>query len=339
MKNQTFYLTVLGAAFLTAALISDVPDCIGAPPPGNHSRPSGAPTRPGGSSARPGGAPSRPSGTPTRPGGSSVRPGGTPTRPGGSSVRPGGNTNTQPRPGGQPNSNNGGRVVRRVTTNTLTGQVIKDERFGNTSPIHRTTQPGTFDRPGMGPGPGHIPGGHPGGHPGHNPPPPPPRPYYPYYPNTYYPGLPAYPPPPPGFPPPPAFWPGFIYNGLPILINANVNVIPNYPNIQQLGLFAVYDNYGNRSGSLLVYYNPQNSKLGGYFNPAGTKYTRSIQGLVSMVNGVQTALFTVNDQYKTECAVPFSGLLASSSASGIMMTPSQAGEEPNAATFTLQRLQ
>jgi hypothetical protein len=152
--------------------------------------------------------------------------------------------------------------------------------------------------------------------------------------------LPAYPPPPPGFPPPPEFWPGFIYNGLPILINANINVIPNYPNIQQLGLFAVYDSYGNRSGSLLVYYNPRNSKLGGYFNPAGTKYTRSIQGLVSMVNGVQTAMFTVNDQYRTECAVPFSSLLAGSSASGTMLTPSQVpGDTPVAAAFSLQRLQ
>ena len=219
----------------------------------------------------------------------------------------------------------------------LTGKVIKDEQFGNTSPIHRTTQPGTFDRPGMGPGPGYFPGGRFG----HNPPPPPPhRPYYPYYPNTYYPALPAYPPPPPGFPPPPSFWPGFIYNGLPVLINANVNVIPNYPNIQQLGLFGVYDSYGNRSGSLLVYYNPQNNKLGGYFNPAGTKYTRSIQGIVSMVNGVQTAMFTVNDQFKTECAVPFSGLLAGATASGTMLIPSQAPDDsPEATTFTLQRLQ
>ena len=324
MKHQTFYLTVLGAAFLTAALISDVPDCIGAPPPpsGNHSRPSGAPSRPGGSSMRPSGTPSRQNAAPPRQ----------------SSPRPnGGQMNSQPRSGGQPNGNNGGRVTRRITTNTLTGKVIKDERFGNTSPIHRTTQPGTFDRPGMGPGPGHFPGGHPGHNP---PPPPPPRPYYPYHPNTYYPALPAYPPPPPGFPPPPSYWPGFIYNGLPILINANVNVIPNYPNIQQLGLFGVYDSYGNRSGSLLIYYNPQNGKIGGYFNPAGTKYTRSVQGLVSMVNGVQTALFTVNDQYKTECAVPFSGLLAGATTSGTMLIPSQApGDTPDAATFTLQRLQ
>ena len=342
--KQTFYLTALGAAFLSAALISDVSDCIGAPPSqGNHSRPGGA-------SPRPGGAPSRPSGTP-RPGGS-PRPSGSPSRPGGSShpsgspqhaapsrqssPRPsGGHVNPQPRPSGQhnpSNGNNGGRVVRRVTSNTLTGEVIRDEYFGATSPIHRD-RPEPFDRPGIGPG------YHPGGYPGHNPPPPPPpRPYYPYYPNTLYP-LPAYPPPPPGFPPPPAFWPGFIYNGLPILINANVNVIPNYPNIQQLGLFAVYDSYGNRSGSLLVYYNPLNSKLGGYFNPVGTKYTRSVQGLVSMVNGVQTAMFTVNDQFKTECAVPFSDLLAGASASGTMLTPSQVlGGEPEAAAFSLQRL-
>ena len=334
--KQTFYLTALGAAFLTAALISDVSDCNGAPPSGNHSRPSGgAPSRPGGSSTRPSAAPQRPSAAPQRQNAAPPRQ---------SSPRPsGGQTNAQPRPGGQagqPNNNNGGRVVRRVTTNTLTGKVIKDERFGNTSPIHRTNQPGSFDRPGMGPGPGYAPGGHPG----HNPPPPP-RPYnpprpYPYYPNTYYPALPAYPPPPPGFPPPPDYWPGFIYNGLPILINANVNVIPNYPNIQQLGLFGVYDSYGNRSGSLLVYYNPNNSKLGGYFNPVGTKYTRSVQGIVSMVNGVQTAMFTVNDQYKTECAVPFSGLLAGASTSGTMLIPSQVlGDTPQASTFTLQRLQ
>ena len=333
--KQTFYLTVLGAAFLTAALISDVPDCNAAPPPGNHSRPGSAPSRPGGSSTRPGGS-SRPSGSPSRPGGSS-RPVGTPSRPGGTSYS-GGHTSVQPRPGGQPSSN-GGRVVRRVTTNSHTGKVIKDEHFAPTSPIHRTYQPGTYDRPGM------EPGYHHGGYPGHNPPPPPrpyypSRPYYPYYPSTYYPGLPAYPPPPPGFPPPPSYWPGFIYNGLPLFINANVNVIPSYPNIQQLGLFAVYDSSGNRSGSLLVYYNPQNNKLGGYFNPAGTKNTRSVQGLVSMVNGVQTAMFTVNDQYKTECAVPFSALLAGSSASGVMLTPSQvSGVEPEGSTFTLQRLQ
>ena len=345
--KQTFYLTVLGAAFLTAALISDVPDCNGAPPSGNHSRPSGgAPSHPGGSSTRPSAPPTRQNAAPPRQ--SSTRPSGSPQRqnaapPRQSSPRPsGGQTNAQPRPSGQPNNNNGGRVVRRVTTNTLTGKVIKDERFGNTSPIHRTNQPGSFDRPGMGPGPGYGPGGHSGHNP---PPPPPPRPYYPsrpypYYPNTYYPALPAYPPPPPGFPPPPEFWPGFIYNGLPILINANVNVVPNYPNIQQLGLFGVYDSYGNRSGSLLVYYNPNNSKLGGYFNPVGTKYTRSIQGVVSMVNGVQTAMFTVNDQYKTECAVPFSGLLAGASTSGTMLIPSQVlGDTPQASTFTLQRLQ
>lgn len=312
MKHQTFYLTALGAAFLSAALISDVPDCIGAPPPGNHSRPSGAPSRPGGSNSRPGNAPSR----------------------------PGGQTNVQPRPGGQSNNNNGGRVVRRVTSNTLTGKVIKDEHFAPTSPIHRS-QPAPYNRPDNGPGPGHVPGHHPG----HYPPPPPrtyypPRPYYPYHPNSYYPALPAYPPPPPGFPPPPEFWPGFIYNGFPLVINANVNVIPNYPNIQQVGLFGVYDNYGNRSGSLLVYYNPRNNKLGGYFNPAGTKYTRSVQGIVSVVNGVQTAMFTVNDQYKTECAVPFSQLLAGSSATGTMLIPSQVADgTPEAAVFTLQRLQ
>ena len=345
--KQSFYLTVLGAAFLTAALISDVSDCNGAPPSGNHSRPSGAsprpsgpPSRPGGASSRPGGSSTRPGGAPSRPGGSSTRPGGSTMHPGGSPSRPGGHTTVQPRPGGRPgpsNDNHGGRVVRRVTSNTLTGEVIRDEYFGHTSPIHRGEP---FDRPGI--GPGYYPGGY---HPGHNPPPPPPRPYYPsrpypYYPNTYYPALPAYPPPPPGFPPPPEFWPGFIYNGLPILINANVNVIPNYPNIQQLGLFGVYDSYGNRSGSLLVYYNPRNSKLGGYFNPVGTKYTRSVQGVVSMVNGVQTAMFTVNDQYKTECAVPFSGLLAGATTSGTMLIPRQVlGDTPQASTFTLQRLQ
>ena len=151
--------------------------------------------------------------------------------------------------------------------------------------------------------------------------------------------MPAYPPPPPGFPPPPEFWPGFIYNGLPVLINANVNVIPNYPNLQQLGLFGVYDSYSTHCGSLLIYYNQQTNKLGGYFNPVGTKYTRSVQGIVSMVNGVQTAMFTVNDQFKTECAVPFNELLAGASASGTMLIPSQnAGGEPEATTFTLQRL-
>ncbi len=334
--KQTFYLTALGAAFLSAALISNVSESIGAPPSGNHSRPGGAPSHPGGAS-RPGGAPSRPGGgISSRP--SSPRPSGhvsSPSRP--SAPRPSGHVNPPSRPGGHPgpsHDNHGGRVVRRVTSNTLTGEVIRDENFGYTSPIHRTYQPGVFDHPG--PGPGH--------HPGHYPPPPPrpyypSRSYYPYYSNSYYPALPAYPPPPPGFPPPPAFWPGFIYNGLPILINANVNVIPDYPNIQQLGLFGVYDSYGNRSGSLLIYYNPQNNKLGGYFNPAGTKYTRSIQGLVSTVNGVQTAMFKVNDQFQTECAVPFSELLAGASASGMMLTPSQVdGGEPEGAVFTLQRL-
>ena len=57
--KQSFYLTVLGAAFLTAALISDVSDCNGAPPSGNHSRPSGASPRPSGPPSRPGGASSR----------------------------------------------------------------------------------------------------------------------------------------------------------------------------------------------------------------------------------------------------------------------------------------
>ena len=290
MKHQTFYLTVLGVAFMTAALISDVSDCNGAPPPGSRPRPSG------------------PSAPPSRPGGSS-----------------------------------GGRVIRKVTTDTHTGKVIKSEPMGPTSPIHRTYQPEPSGHPG--PGPGRFSGGpH-----GHNPPPPP-RPYYnyPYYSNgyysngyypNYYPSFPAYPTL-PGFPPPPDYWPGYIYNGLPFILNANVNVTPSTnTNIHQLGLFEVYDSSETLCGSLLIYYNSKNKKLGGYFNPAGTKNTCSVQGIISTVNEVETALFTVDDQNKTECAVPVSALISGDSASGIMLIPSKSiGADPEGSTFTLKRL-
>ncbi|MBQ2619987.1 MAG: hypothetical protein IJF84_01465 [Thermoguttaceae bacterium] len=293
MKHQIFYLTVLSAAFLTATLISGVPDCIGAPPPssGNHSRQTSAPPR-----------------------------------------------QSAPHSGGQSNGNNGGRVVRRVTTDTNTGKVIKDERFGNTSPIHRTYHQGSYNIPYYDPEPVYTPPSQPGKKTTPSTPKKPRIPPRMPKSGSSFPGMPAYPPAPPGFPPPPDFWASYLYYGLPVLINVRVKVIPDYPNIQQMGVYAVYDGYGKLSGSLLVYYNRQNAKLGGYFNPVGTKYTRSIQGLVSEINGIQTANFIVNDQFKTQCTVQFSDLFGTS-ASGTMLIPSRfEGISPEVETFMLQRL-
>lgn len=276
--KQTFYLFVLSVAFLTAALISDVPDCFSAQPRQSLSRPT------------------------------------------------------------ENNDNKGGRVVRRVTTNTHTGKVIKDEQFAPTSPIHQTYQPGFYNNPTLFPDPGNVPSVHSGNKTTTTTPQKPRMPPRMPRSSSNFPGLPAYPPAPPGFPPPPDFWPSFLYYGLPVLLKVRVSSIPDYPSIQQLGVYAVFDGYGARSGSILIYYNRLNSRLGGYFNPVGTKYTRSVQGLVSDINGVQTANFIVNDQFKTECTVQFSDLFGTSAA-GTMFIPSRIkGFSPQVETFTLQRL-
>ena len=333
MKHQSFYRTVtIAIVIMVAFVFSTISDSAGAPPsrPGGG-RPSSSP-RPS-SASRPGGRPSSPA---PRQGTQPPRHNSSPQRHS-QPPRNGGQVRPPAHNGNGPNHHDGGsRVTRRVTTNALTGKVIKDERFGNDSPIRRTYSPDLIDRPGL---PHPYPGRHPGYNHGFYPPPPPPHHHHHpgYYPYSPYPLLPAYPPPPIGFPPPPAFWPGFIVNGVTVWANSSV---PVYSNVQQIGLFGVYDSMGVRSGSLLMYFNQKDNLLGGYFNPAGTKYTRSVEGIVSNVNGVPTAMFTVNDQFKTQCAVPMNQLLGGASASGVMTIPNQGldGATPEASTFTLQRI-
>lgn len=279
MKYQTLKLIVLSVAFLTSALISDVPDCFSAPP-----------------------------------------------------------QQASPRPSEQHNDNKGGRVVRRVTTNTHTGKVIRDEQFAPTSPIHQTYQPGFYNIPSYVPVPEYVPPVHSENNTSSSTPKKPRMPPRKPQSSSNFPGLPAYPPAPPGFPPPPDFWSSYLYYGLPVLFKVRVTSIPDYPSIQQLGVYAVFDGYGAHSGCILIYYNRLNCRLGGYFNPVGTKYTRSVQGLVSEINGIQTANFIVNDQFKTQCTVQFSDLFGTS-ASGSMLIPSRIkGFSPEFETFTLRRL-
>ena len=333
MKRPPFYLTVLfGGTIFIAAAIAIPSTCVSSPPNGKAPQHSSQPQR--SQSPRQNGQ-SRPQSQRSQPQHSQAQRSQSqhssqPQR----SQPP--RQNAQSRPpvnngGSVHNNGGGGKVTRRVTTNALTGQVIKDERYGNDSPIHQTYR----REPGRNPSaPQPFPGRHPGYNHGFYPPPPGPRPgYYPYD----YPLFPAYPPPPPGFPPPPAFWPGFIVNGVTVWANSSA---PVYPNVEQIGLYTVYNNMGVKSGSLLLYYKENENLLGGYFNPSGTKYTRSVEGIVSNVNGVPTAMFTVNDQYKTQCAVPMNQLVGAETASGIMTIPNQGLNDvvSEASRFTLKRI-
>lgn len=176
-----------------------------------------------------------------------------------------------------------------------------------------------------------------------------PRPHRPFPPGVLPPGPP--PRPRPGLLPPPPpiiYWPvaPTTYHST-VNYNTTYNSSPyestEYPNVQLLGLFEVYDNNEKSCGWLLMYYESKNKTLGGYFNPTGAKivkkeWIRNVQGTVLAIDDVETAWFRIDDNYGTTCFVPFKEMLYESIMSGTLRQASAKFETPETTIFFLKRI-
>ena len=218
-----------------------------------------------------------------------------------------------PRHSPSPPPSNGGRVTRVITSKT--GKVIRVEPHGTPSPGHHADP-----RPPKPFPPGILPPG------------PPPRPR---------PGL--LPPPPPII-----YWPvsSTTYNST-VNYNSTYNSSPyettEYPTIQLLGLYEVYDNHEKSCGWLLMYYEPKNKTLGGYFNPTGAKivkkeWIKDVHGTVLTIDDVETSWFRIDDEFGTTCFIPFKEMLYESIMSGTLRQASSKSDTPETTIFFLKRI-